>query len=334
MSVFWRDKRVLVTGATGVVGSWVVKELLAQSAHVVAFIQDADPRSELIRSGDIGRVSVVNGALEDYSSVERSINLHDTDTVIHLGAQTLVQVAQRNPLHTFEANIRGTYHVLEACRRHSALVRRIVIASSDKAYGESANLPYVEDMPLHGKQPYEVSKSCADMLALSFHHSYGLPVAITRCGNVYGGGDLNWSRIVPGTIRSLLRGEVPVLRSDGTFLRDYLYVKDVVGAYLTLAEALDRESIRGQAFNFAPAAPMTVLEMVDLLRKLLGREDLSPQILNNAEGEIRDQYLSAEKARRLLGWECRFPAAAGLAETVAWYRDCIAAELVQWSDKS
>jgi CDP-glucose 4,6-dehydratase len=317
---FWRDKRVLVTGATGIVGSWLIKELLDRRAFVVALVLDADPQSELFRSGDIHRVAVVNGRLEDLSDIERAINVYETETVIHLGAQTIVPVAHRNPLATFETNIRGTYHLLEACRRQNGQVKHVVVASSDKAYGEQAQLPYTEDMPLHGRHPYEVSKSCVEHLALAYHQSYGLPVAISRCGNVYGGGDLNWSRIVPGTIRSLLRGERPVLRSDGTFLRDYLYVKDAVRGYLRLAEAVNDPQIHGEVFNFGPGSPVSVLDLVSRIQKLLGREDLGPRILNSAAGEIRNQYLSSEKARCRLSWNCEYDLDAGLSETIDWYR--------------
>lgn len=318
---FWKEgRRVFVTGATGIVGSWLVKELLAHGAYVVALVLDADPQSELYRSGDIQRVSVVNGALEDFWTLERAINLYEIDTVFHLGAQTIVGVAHRFPLPTFEANIRGTYNLLETCRLHSNMVRRVVIASSDKAYGEQPLLPYTENMPLNGRHPYEVSKSCADLIAQSYHHTYGLPVVITRCGNVYGGGDLNWSRIVPGTIRSLLRGERPIIRSDGTYVRDYIYVKDVGRAYMQLAKCLDDSRVQGEAFNFSTEKPMTVLELVNVIQKLMNCEHIKPDIRNCAEGEIRSQHLSAEKARTILKWEPEFDLESGLRETIAWYR--------------
>ncbi len=316
----WGESRVLVTGATGIIGSWLVKELLAQGAYVVALVQDADPRSELFRSGDIQKVSVVNGNLEDFWTLERAISLHEVDTVFHLGAQTIVGVAHRFPLPTFETNIRGTYNLLEACRIHSALVKRIVIASSDKAYGASPHLPYTEDTPLDARHPYEVSKSCADMIAQAYHHAYGLPVAITRCGNVYGGGDLNWSRLVPGTVRALLRGETPVIRSDGKYVRDYIYVKDVARAYMLLAERLDDERVKGSAFNFSTEAPMTVLEVVRVVRKLMHCEGVKLCVLNNAQGEIYNQYLSAQKARKILKWRPQYSLDKGLQETIAWYR--------------
>jgi CDP-glucose 4,6-dehydratase len=319
MSQFWSNRRALVTGATGLVGAWLVKALIAREAHVVAFIRDWDPQSELIRTGAVQQISVVNGALEDYAAVERAINEHEIETVFHLGAQTIVGTALRNPFPTFEANIRGTYNLLDACRVHPELVKRIVVASSDKAYGDTELLPYTEEMPPIGRHPYDVSKSCADLLARAYHETYRLPVAVTRCGNIYGGGDLNWSRIVPGTIRSLYQGDRPIIRSDGKFVRDYLYVQDAVQAYLRTAEELDQPVVRGEALNFAPDQPRTVIEVVETLCRLMKRDDLQPVILNQAKGEIRDQYLSSEKARRLLGWTCSYTFEQGLSETIDWY---------------
>lgn len=316
---FWPQRRVLVTGATGLLGSWLVKELLARGAYVAALILDADPQSELFRSGDAGRVAVVNGRLEDFWTLERAVNAHETDTVFHLGAQTIVGTARRFPLATFEANIRGTYNLLEACRLHLGIVRRVVVASSDKAYGEQERLPYTEDMPMEGRYPYDASKSCADILSRSYHHTCGLPVAVARCGNLFGGGDLNWSRIVPGTIRSLLRGERPVIRSDGSFVRDYVYVKDAVAAFLLLAERLGEPAVRGQGFNFGPDKPRTVREVVAALQAATGRTDLEPQVLDQAQGEIRSQHLSAAKARSLLGWQPAHDFEPALRETVEWY---------------
>lgn len=326
MSEFWRGRKVLVTGATGMVGSWLVKELLAKDASVTVLIRDSDPRSELYRSGDIHDVSVVNGVLEDFWTVERAINEHEVDTVFHLGAQTLVGVAHRFPVPTFEANLRGTYHVLEACRLHRDLVRWVVIASSDKAYGAQASLPYREDMPLQGRHPYDVSKSCADLIAQAYVHTYALPVAIARCGNIYGGGDLNWSRIVPGTIRSFLDGARPVIRSDGTFVRDYIYVKDVVQAFLRLAESHGDARVQGQAFNFSTESPVTVLDMVGAIRSLMNCGHLEPDIRNSAVGEIRAQHLSAERAHTILGWRPQYSLPTGLAETIEWYGRYLAGE--------
>ncbi len=318
---FWSGRTVLVTGATGLIGSWLVKELRVRGARVVAFVLDQDPHSEFIRSGDIAHCHVINGDLADFHAIERAVNLHDVDTVFHLGAQTLVEVAHRYPLATFEANIRGTYNLMEVCRIHQKLVGRVVVASSDKAYGSKPDLPYREDMSLAGQHPYEVSKTCTDLIAQTYGITYGLPVTIARFGNVYGGGDLNWSRIVPETIRAVMRGERPVLRSDGTFIRDYVYVKDVARAYLRMAECMHQPDVRGEAFNFSGEKPTSVLDIVHAIRRLMGREDIEPDIRNTARGEIKDQYLSAAKARERLGWTPEYSLEDGLRETIDWYRE-------------
>jgi CDP-glucose 4,6-dehydratase len=316
----WAGRRVLVTGATGMVGAWLVKELVDQGAFVVALVVDPDPQSELYRGDSHRRITIVDGALEELPALERAVNRWETDTVFHLGAQTLVGAAHRAPLETFESNIAGTYNLLEMCRRMGEIVSAVIIASSDKAYGEQP-LPYTEDMPLQGRHPYEVSKSCADLLAQCYAHTYGLPVAIARCGNIYGGGDLNWSRLVPETVRAYLENRRPVIRSDGTFVRDYIYVRDVVDAYLDLAEWLHVDAgRRGEAFNFSDERQLTVLEMVEVIQRLMGRADLPPDVQDRAVGEIPHQRLSAAKARRVLGWRPRFTLEEGLGETIEWYR--------------
>lgn len=315
----WAGRRVFVTGATGIVGSALVRRLVDEGAYVVALVRDWDPQSELIRSRTIDRCAVVTGALEDYGALERAINEHEVDTVFHLGAQTIVGTALRNPLPTFEANIRGTYHLLEACRVHAALVKRVVVASSDKAYGDSPVLPYTEDMPLSGRHPYDVSKSCTDLLALTYAHTYDLPVTVARCGNIYGPGDLNWSRIVPGTIRAALDGRPVELRSDGSMVRDYVFVDDVVDAYLLLAEHTPREDVRGEAFNFSPESQVNVLQIAGAVLDVMGRPELQPVILNHARAEIQDQYLDSARARARLGWAPRYSLREGLERTVPWY---------------
>lgn len=322
----WAGRRVFVTGATGIVGGWLVKELLAAGANVVALVRDPNPQSEFFRSGDYRHAAIVNGQLEDFGTLERAINRYETDTVFHLAAQPIVGVAHRAPLQTFEANIRGTYNLLEACRQHATLVQRVVVASSDKAYGTQSVLPYTETMPLQGRHPYEVSKSCTDLIAQTYFATYGVPVAIARCGNIYGGGDLNWSRIVPETIHACLRGVRPIIRSDGTFLRDYLYVKDVSHAYLRLAEHLDDPRVRGEGFNFSPEQAVTVLDLVRRIQQLMGCEDLTPDVRNTAQGEIHSQYLDATKAKEILGWQSAYTLDTGLTETIAWYRDYLANE--------
>jgi len=313
-------RAVLVTGGTGFIGSWLVARLLDLGTRVTLLVLDHDPASELIRTGRIRSCRVVDGRLEEFGDVERALLASEAEFVFHLGAQALVIPALEAPLLTFEANVRGTYNLLEACRRHAKGLSAVVVASSDKAYGDAPVLPYTEEMPVAGRHPYDVSKSCADLLARAYAHTYGLPVTVARCGNVYGGGDLAWSRIVPGTIRSVLRGERPVLRSDGRFTRDYIHVDDVVDAYLELATATGASAKPGDVFNFAPGSPASVREIVDLLLSILGREDLSPVVLDSARAEIRDQALDSGKAQRVLGWEPRTALREGLERTVAWYR--------------
>ena len=317
----WEGKKVLVTGATGLVGSWLVKALLKRKSIIVALVRDIDYQTEFYRSGDYLQTNIVNGSLENFSTIERAINEYEVDTVFHLGAQTIVGAAYREPLQTFESNIRGTYHILEACRRHRDFVKEIVIASSDKAYGIVDKLPYTEDMPLKGSHPYDVSKSCTDLLAQTYSYTYNLPIAIARCGNIYGGGDLNWSRIIPGTILSLLNNKRPVIRSDGKYIRDYIYIKDIVDAYINLAESIMKKNIYGEAFNFSNESRMTVIEIVNKIRSIMGKEDLEPQILNLNLKEIPEQSLSAEKAHKILGWYSKYDLKKGLPETVDWYKD-------------
>jgi CDP-glucose 4,6-dehydratase len=315
----WNGRRVLVTGATGIVGSWLCEDLLARGAYVVALVLDDEPLSRFYADGIVGRCSVIRGNLADFQTCMRAINVHEVDVVFHLGAQTIVGSALRDPLECFESNIRGTYNLLEAARRLPSLATRIVVASSDKAYGDSPVLPYTEDMPLRGAHPYDVSKSCTDLISHTYAHTYGMRVAIARCGNIYGGGDVNWSRIVPGTIRSLLRGERPVLRSSGKMIRDYIYVRDVVSAYIRLAEALERDDVAGEAFNFSPETEVDVLQIVDTIARVMG-SSLAPVILGTATNEILNQTLDASKARATLEWVCAWKLEDGLRETVEWYR--------------
>jgi CDP-glucose 4,6-dehydratase len=312
---------VLVTGATGLLGSWLVEALLARGASVTALVRDEVPRSRLVAGGAIRRVNVVRAALEDQPALLRALNEYEVETVFHLAAQTIVGTASRSVLSTFESNIRGTWNLLEACRSLPQLVKRVLVASSDKAYGEHAELPYREELPLEGRFPYDASKACAELLCASYAASFRLPVVTTRCGNLYGGGDLNYSRIVPGTIRSALHGERPVVRSNGRLVRDYFYVEDAVAAYLHLAERMRELELAGQAFNFGTSEPKSVLEMVALILAAAGRSDLQPVVQDQASNEIERQYLDCTKARRVLGWKPAYTLEAGLARTLAWYRE-------------
>ncbi len=318
-SSFWVDRPVFVTGASGLVGSWLIRRLLAAGADVVCLVRDWVPQSELIHPHLIEKVKVVRGDVRDQALLERVLGEYDICTVIHLAAQTIVTIANRNPVSTFESNIGGTWTLLEACRR-SPKVEQIVVASSDKAYGDQEALPYNENTPLKGQHPYDVSKSCADLIADAYAVTYDMPVAITRCGNFYGGGDLNWNRIIPGTIRSILRGVPPVIRSDGSLVRDYFYVEDGAAAYMLLAEKLaENPSLRGEAFNFSNELQVTVLDLVNKILKKMDSK-FQPIILNEVRNEIRHQYLSAEKARHMLGWKPLFTLDQGLELTIEWYR--------------
>jgi CDP-glucose 4,6-dehydratase len=312
----------LVTGATGLLGGWLVRALIDRGVDVVVLVRDGVPGAMVWDQRDRLR-AVVHGSVEDQALLERALGEYEVETVFHLAAQTIVGVANRNPVATFETNVAGTWRLLEACRR-SPGVRAVIVASSDKAYGDQPILPYEESAPLQGRHPYDVSKSCADLIAQCYAHTYGLPVAITRCGNLYGGGDLNWNRVIPGTIRSALAGEAPIVRSDGSCVRDYFYVEDAALAYLDLADALLADSgLAGEAFNFSTEQPMTVMEIVSASLLACGREDLRPVVLGEARNEIERQWLSAAKARERLGWRPRFSMGEGLRRTAAWYREAL-----------
>lgn len=310
---------MFVTGATGLLGSNLCASLVDAGAEVVALVRDGVPKTRFSELGLEREVTIVRGALEDAETIERAINEYAIDTVFHVGAQTIVGTANRDPRSTFEANVRGTWNVLEAARS-ARTVTRVLFASSDKAYGSHEVLPYDEDAPLKGEHPYDVSKSAADLIAQSYAKTYGVPVAITRCGNLFGEGDLNFNRIVPGTIRDVLRGRRPVVRSDGTPIRDYFYVQDAVWAYAELARAMEGRRFVGEAFNFSLETQVTVLDLVTTITRLMGREDLVPDVRNEAKNEIAHQYLSAKKARTLLEWAPKFTLSEGLARTIEWYR--------------
>jgi CDP-glucose 4,6-dehydratase len=316
---FWHGRRVFITGCTGFLGSWLTAALLDRGAAVTGLIHRREPESQLVRSGLLNRIDQVPGDLLDFGLLQRTLADYRIDTVFHLAGQTIVGVANREPVDTFETNIRGTWLLLEAVRKVPS-VRGVVVASSEKAYGEQINLPYREDSPLQGIHPYEVSKSCADLIAQSFAHTYGLAIAVTRCSNLYGGGDLNWNRIIPGTIRNILNRERPVLRSDGSFRRDYLYVADAVRGYLMLAEKLMESGVRGQPFNLGSGCPISALEVVQTIVSLSGHPELEPVILNEVKNEIQEEYLDPTQAERAFGWRPQYSLAGGLSEAMTWYR--------------
>lgn len=301
-------------------GSWLVRKLLAEKASVTCLVRDWVPQSEFVHTRLIDRVNVVRGDVRDMALLERTLGEYEIDCVFHLAAQTIVGIANRNPISAFETNVQGTWALLEACRRSPA-VKQVVVASSDKAYGDSEVLPYDERTPLAGRHPYDVSKTCADLIAQTYHETYKLPVVVTRCGNFYGGGDLNWNRIVPGTIRSALREQAPLIRSDGKYVRDYFYVEDAAAAHMLLAERFAScPDLGGHAFNFSNETQMTVLELVERILAAMGSK-VKPDVRNEASNETRVQHLSAAKAREVLGWRPLFDLDQGLALTIDWYRE-------------
>ncbi len=322
---FWRDKPVLVTGCTGILGSWLTAALVDHGSDVIGLVRDWVPQSQLVLSGTYNRIKIVRGDVTDFALLERTLAEYEVETVFHLAAQTIVPIANRNPLSTFDTNIKGTWLMLEAARRVRT-VKRMLVASSDKAYGTHERLPYTEDAPLRAQHPYDVSKACAEMLARTYAVTYELPVAITRCANLYGGGDLNWNRIVPGTMRSVIYGESPIIRSDGTLVRDYLYVQDAVVAYLRLGQALDDHRLQGEAFNFGMDQPKTVLEIVQTIIAASDYPEIQPIILDEAPNEIQEQYLASEKAGRLLGWEPAYTLEEALSATFNWYKTFLKSE--------
>lgn len=321
MSGRYEGRAVLVTGAQAFIGSWLAERLLDEGARVVALRRDVPALSRFRIEGIEQRCDVVQGEIADYESLLRILNEHDVSVVFHLAAQTIVGIAGRGPLSTFDTNVRGTYTLLEACRALGERIEAVVVASSDKAYGEHEELPYSEELPLEPRYPYDVSKACADLIARSYAASFGMPVAVTRLANVYGGGDFNFSRIVPDTIRALLRGERPVIRSDGTPERDYLYVEDAVEAYLAVAGSLEREELRGRAWNAGNGRPVSVRELVERLIRVAGA-DVEPDVRGQGKphGEIERQWLDSSAIRSELGWRPRWDLDRGLAETLRWYR--------------
>lgn len=320
--MYWTGKNVLVTGGTGFVGSWLAKSLVEKKANVVALVRDQVPNSPLIQMGVYPKLkAVVDGDIVDYGIVNRVFNEYDIDTCFHLAAQTIVGAANRSPLPTFETNIKGTWNILEVALKTKTL-ERLIIASTDKVYGEPIKLPITEDHPLSATYPYDASKACVEILVRTYYKMYGLPVGITRCCNIYGGGDLNFSRIIPDTIRSIIFNKNPIIRSDGTPVRDYIYITDAVNAYLTLAENLDKKNVKGEAFNFGSNSPIKVLDLVKKVIEISGK-NLKPIIEGKGKlkGEISEQYLSNGKAKKILNWEPKTSLETGLEKTIKWYEE-------------
>jgi CDP-glucose 4,6-dehydratase len=321
---FWPGKSVLVTGAGGFVGSWLAKALVERGAVVTAILRDEPRLTNFGLLGLAGHVNVVRGSIVDAATLERAINEYEVDTVYHLAAQAIVGAANRSPLSTFDSNVRGTWTVLEACRT-AALVERVIVASSDKAYGSQTRLPYTEDMALLGANPYDASKAAAELIVRSYRETFELPVAVARCANIYGGGDLNFSRLIPGTIRSVLMGERPVVRSDGSPVRDYIHVDDAVTAYLTLGEQVGRAAVGGSAFNFGGGQPISVLDMLKRILAACDSNDLELDVRGTGvpPAEIDRQFLDSSRAGSILGWQAAVDLDDGLERTVTWYRRSI-----------
>jgi CDP-glucose 4,6-dehydratase len=317
---FWEDKPVLITGATGLLGTALVKELVKNKAHIVCLLRDWVPQSELLRAPKTIGADIVTGEITDQPLIERILGEYEIETVFHVAAQTIVGVANRNPISTFESNIKGTWTILEACRRSPA-VNSVLVASSDKAYG-CQELPYTEDKPLKGIYPYDVSKACADMISQSYAKTYGLPVCITRCANFYGPGDFNWNRLIPGTIRSIIRNQPIIIRSDGKSVRDYLYIEDAAHGYLSIAKHLanDNKKFAGEAFNLSAETPVDTLTLVKEIRSIM-ESDVPIEIQNKSTNEIQEQTLTYQKALCDLGWFPMNSRPTGLKKTIKWYQE-------------
>jgi len=316
--ISWENMNVMVTGADGFIGSHVAKALAEKGAEVTTIVRDVRKRNNTDVLGIKDKISIVHGDIIDFKDCERAINEYDIEFCFHIAAQAIVGPANRSPLSTFESNIKGTWNVLEACRI-SKTIKGMVIASSDKAYGQQKKLPYTEESPLSGYFPYDASKSCAEIIARSYFMTYNLPLAITRNANTYGPADMNLSRIIPDVITRLIKGKQPVIRSDGNPERDYMYIKDAVNAYLTLAENLHRKDVVGQAFNFGTGKPISVLNLYKKIIRIMGK-NVEPKILGQAKNEIDRQYLDSAKAKKILGWETNYTIDEGLKETIDWYK--------------
>jgi len=315
--LFWRNKRVLITGFEGFLGSNLTRVMLKSGAKIAGLDIKTFRKDTLLTEQDYREMTVYKGSVANYALVFRILKKHSINVIFHLAAEAIVERSHNNPRRAFETNVAGTWEILEAARRQGGM-EAVIVASSDKAYGSHKKLPYTENAPLQGRNPYDASKSCADLIAHSYAHAYGLPLAITRCGNIYGPGDFNFSRLVPDAIRCALSGKTLDIRSDGRFTRDYVYVDDIVKGYILLAEKLKKLGLSGEAFNFSDESPLTVIELLNKIRKVLkGRPDY--RILNKAKYEIRHQYLDSRKARKMLGWKPATDVHNGVNNAVKWY---------------
>ncbi|MEW6087936.1 MAG: GDP-mannose 4,6-dehydratase [bacterium] len=318
MNNFWKNKRILVTGYEGFLGSNLTKWLLNNKARIIGIDIDVRRDKTILTENDYDKITVIKGNISDFDFLKEIISKYKIEIIFHLAAEAIVERALKDPLKTFSSNIEGTWNILEACRQYGK-VGTIIIASSDKAYGSHKKLPYKEDAPLIGNHPYDVSKSCADLIAYAYYHTYNLPVAVTRCGNIYGPGDFNFSRIIPDAIRCLITGETLLIRSDGRFTRDYVYVDDIVNGYVMLAEKMKKKKLQGEVFNFSDENPLAVIKLLEIISALT-KQKLNYRVLNKAKYEIKDQFLDSSKARRLLGWKPKYTLKEGFKETIEWYK--------------
>lgn len=316
---FWKDKRIFVTGGTGFIGTYLVDELVRKGAEVYCLAFEIQRDCNFVKKGLDKSTSLIYGDMRDFEMIKLSLEKYGIDTVFHLAAQPLVQIALRNPFETIKANVTGVLNVLEACRLTS--VKRLVIASSDKAYGSHDELPYDESFALKGGYPYDVSKSCTDLLAQAYGKTYGMDIGISRSSNVYGGGDLNFDRIIPESIKSILFDAPIQIRSDGKFIREFFYVKDAAKAYLVLGEKIGELGLKGEAFNFGTDQPIVILDLVEKIKRVSKKVDAEIKILNVVKGEIKNQFLSSKKARDILGWAPEYDLERGLEETYNWYKE-------------